>query len=305
MRQDVHDTLASEFNTYRIVRQLHNVPPHEVYEVYVNGRHAVYKSDTGPTGNAATEGRVIAFLGEQTSTAVPRILLVGDDYYVATWQPNAPTSDEGEEVDEMWAFAAGRGIATLHNETDLLIDEYGQFRPQNSNIAIDGYDDWHTAAIAYVRRYRSVPDRHGYTDTVDAVIDFLNNRSDRFEGAGRPVCCHGWATPEHVTVMDGRVSCMVDFEHAIAAPGEFDYWRTVLPTFNHDTNGLEQTFREGYESVRSLPTGFERRKPFYELLNLIYYFESLYVQNQHGPEETAKRAEWIRNSVTKTLDDLS
>ena len=305
MRQDVHDTLASEFNTHRIVRQLHDVPPHEVYEVYVNGQHAVYKSDTGSTGNAATEGRVIAFIGEQTSVAVPRILLVGNDHYVAAWHSSAPEPDKREKVDERWAFVAGRGIATLHNETDLLIDEYGQFHPHNSDIAIAGYDDWHAAAIAYVRRYRSAPDRHGHADIVDAVVDFLNDHSDLFEGAGSPVCCHGWATPEHVTVMDDRVSCMVDFEHAIAAPGEFDYWRTVLPTFSHETNGLERTFREGYESIRSLPTGFKHRKPLYKLLNLIYYFESLYVQNQHRPEETAKRAEWIRDSVIETLDSLS
>lgn len=304
MKRDAHNTLTSEFETHRIVRQLHDVPPHEVYEVYVNGRRAVYKGNTGPTGNAATEGRVMALIGKQTSVAVPRILRVGDTHYVAAWHLDAPTPEEGEEFNETWAFVAGRGIATLHNETDQLIDEYGQFRLQNGDIAITGYDDWHAAAIAYLRRYRSVPNRHGYADVVDRVIDALNDRSDLFEGAGSPVCCHGWATPEHVSVVDNRVGCMVDFEHAIAAPGEFDYWRTVLPTFSHDTNGLKRVFREGYESVRSLPAGFKRRKPLYVLLNLIYYFESLYVQDQHGPEETAKRAEGIRESVIETLDGV-
>ncbi|WP_185715673.1 phosphotransferase [Halocatena pleomorpha] len=139
-----------------------------------------------------------------------------------------PPVDTGRDTDETWAFAAGRGLATLHAETDRLIDTYGQFQPQSGELAITEAGDWHTAAIAYVRRHRSVPDQHGHADIVDTVIDVLTDHSDLFEGAGNPVCCHGWATSEHVSVTDDRVSCMIDFEHALAAPGEFDYWRTVL-----------------------------------------------------------------------------
>jgi hypothetical protein len=305
MRRDVHDALASAFDTRRIVRQLHDVPPHEVYEIYVNGQHAVYKGDIGPTGNAATEGSVIAFVDAQTSVAVPRMLEVGDAHYIAAWHPDAPPSDKGGEVDETWASVAGRGLAILHDETDRLIDTYGQFQPRNSDISITGDDDWHTAAIEYVRHHRAVPDRHGHGDIVDTVIEFLTEHPNLFAGAGSPVCCHGWATPEHVSVTDDQVSCMVDFEHAIAAPGEFDYWRTVLPTFMHDTTDLEQTFRDGYESIRPFPAGFERRKPFYMLLHLIYFFESLYVQDQHGPEETADRAKWIRDEIIEIVDSHS
>ncbi|WP_185715674.1 hypothetical protein [Halocatena pleomorpha] len=94
MRHTVHDTFAAAFESYSIVRQLHDVPPHEVYEVTVNGHRAVYKGDTGPTGNAAIEVRVAAFIGEQTSVPVPRILLVGDDHFVAAWHPDAPQSTQ-------------------------------------------------------------------------------------------------------------------------------------------------------------------------------------------------------------------
>lgn len=305
MKHDAHDALASEFDTHRIVRQLRDVPPHEVYEVHVNGRRAVYKRDIGPTGNAATEGRVTAFIGEQTSVPVPRVLRVGDDYYVAAWHLDAPAPNEGRDIDETWAFAAGRGMATLHNETGQFIDQYGQFRLQNDGIPTAEHDDWYAAALAYVRRHRSVPDQHGHADIVDAVLEFLTERSDLFEEAGDPVCCHGWATPEHVTVRDDRVRCIVDFEHTIAAPGEFDYWRTALPTFSQDTNELKGVFRDGYESIRSLPASFARRRPLYVLLNSIYYFESLYVQDQHGPEKKAERAEWFRDSISETLESLS
>lgn len=203
-----------------------------------------------------------------------------------------------------WAYAAGRGLATLHNETSPLLEKYGQFRPQNSGITVDGYDEWHIAALNYVRNYRPTLARYGHADIADLVIEFLNDHPDAFAGVDGPVCCHGWATPEHVSVIDGEVACMVDFEHAIAAPGEFDYWRTVLPTFDFGDSS-EQAFRKGYESIRSLPEGLLQRKPLYVILDTVYYFESLYVQNQHSPEETAERAEWLRRRVIETVDELT
>ncbi len=305
MNSDVHDALASRFTNHSIVRQLHDVPPHEVYEVRVEGRRAVCKIDVGPTGNAAIEGRVTRRIGDRTTVPVPEILHVGDDYYVAAWHPSAPAPDEGRVVDETWARAAGRGLATLHDESARLVSEYGQFRFRNGELGVAGHDDWHAAAIAYVRRYRPTLTRYGHADVAAAVVDFLHEHPNVFDGADGPVCCHGWATPDHVAVGDDGVTCIVDFEHTMAAPSEFDYWRTVLPTFGDDDESALRTFREEYESVRTLPAGFERRRPFYLLLNEVYYFESLYVQNHGQSESTTARAEWFRNSVFEKLDRLS
>lgn len=305
MRTTIEKRLNKDFASHRIVRQLQDVPPHEVYEVSVDGQRAVYKGDTGPTGSAGIEGCVIAFVGQQTSVPVPEILLTEDDYYVAAWHPDAPTLNESQSGDERWAYAAGRELATLHTETATVIERYGQFRPLNGSITISGDEDWHTAALDYVRCHRPVLARYGHAGVADAVIDLLCKHPDIFENIDGPVCCHGWATPEHVAVVDDRVACMVDFEHAIAAPGEFDYWRTTMPTFYSESENTERASRDGYESIRSFPRGFDDRKPVYVVLNLIYYFESLYVQDQHGPKETAERAEMLRDSVTETLEKLS
>lgn len=308
MTDVIRDTLDTQFETYSIVRQLHDVPPHEVYEVTVDGRPAVCKVDTGETGSAGMEGRVTAFVAERTTLPVPGVLAVGEEYYVAEWHPDAPEPDGTFEADEHWAEAAGRGLATLHEETATLLDQYGQFRPGNSagpdGISTTGHDGWHAAALEYVRQYRPTLARYGHDDIADAVLTVLEDHPDAFAGADGPVCCHGWATPEHVTVRDGDVACLVDFEHAIAAPGEFDYWRTVTPTFGPDTEAAKAAFREGYESVRPLPDGLDRRRPLYVVLNGVYYFESLYVQDQHTPEETERIAGRIRENVLDRLDDL-
>jgi len=302
--ETIHDRLEAAFVRYSVERQLNDVPPHEVYEVTVDGERAVCKVDTGPTGSAEVEGRVTAFVGERTSVPVPDILHVGEEHYVAAWHPAAPAPDDPTGAGETWASAAGRGLATLHEETEELFERYGRFEPHDGGVVPAGDRDWHAGALEYVERHRPVLETYGHADVADTVQGFLQERPDAFAGAGGPVCCHGWATPEHVAVRDGEVTCMVDFEHAIAAPGEFDYWRTSLPAFGPDTGAAGRSFRDGYESVRPLPANHSRRRPLYVLLNLVYYFESLYVQNQHGPAETAERAEGLRNAVMETIEEF-
>ncbi|MDS0298747.1 aminoglycoside phosphotransferase family protein [Halogeometricum sp. S1BR25-6] len=307
MTRDARERLAKRFADYRIARRLHDVPPHEVYEIALDGRRAVYKGDIEPTGNAAVEGRIIDIVGRETAVPVPEIRHVGDDYYVATWHSGAPAPDASDEADEAWARAAGRGLATLHEETEPLVDGYGPFRAAGGSLRVETADDWHGAAVDDVRQRRSVLAEYGHADVADAVVGFLRDRPDAFDGAGDPVCCHGWWTPEHVAVSDRRVACVVDFEHATAAPGEWDYLRTVTPTFaarGEDATAARRAFRRGYESVRSLPPGFERRRQYYRLVNGVYYLQSLYVQDQHGSAATAERAKRFRARMFETMSEL-
>jgi hypothetical protein len=304
MKRSPTERLETQFDSYDVLRQLHNVPPHEVYEITVNGQHAIYKGNTGPTGKAGIEGRVMAFVGEHTSIPVPETVLVENEFYVATWHDDAPSPETEHHADEDWARAAGRGLARLHDETAPFVDLYGTFRPDDG-LRTGTHDRWHAAALEYVRNRRPVLARYGHADMADMVLEYLDAHPDAFAGTDRPVCCHGWATPEHVSVADGEVACMIDFEHAIAAPGEYDYWRTVFPLFGSEGSDAQNVFRAGYESVRCLPDGIQRRRPLYALLNGVYYFESLYVQNQHGSEETEDRAERLRTDITEILDRLS
>jgi len=293
--------LAARFDSHSIERRLHDVPPHEVFEVTVDGQRAVFKRDTGPTGKAGVEGRVTAFVGERTSVPVPEVLTVGDDWYLAAWHPNAPEPDVGGDPDETWARAAGRGLATLHAETAEHVDAYGRFRPDGDGVRVDGGDGWREAVMAYVGRRRSVLDDYGHADVADAVLDHLREHPGALSGASDPVLCHGRWTPEHAPVAADEVACVVDFEHALAAPGEYDYWRTVVPTF--DDGPAHEAFREGYESVRALPDDLAARRPLYLALLGVYYVESLYVQDRHDPAATDQRASALRDLVFGALGE--
>lgn len=307
MRNDATIRLEERFDEYEIIRLLHDIPPHEVWEVAVAGRRVVLKFDTGPTGSAGVEGRVLAFVEAQTSVPVPAVLAVGGDFYVAAWHPDAPAPDTGPEADETWAKAAGRGLATLHTETAPHVDSFGRFTLDlnRDRLVVDGHDAWHPAAVDYVRRLAERLGEFGHADVATAALEHLHEHPDAFDGSGEPVLCHGWWTPEHVAVGDdtyteAAVQCVVDWEHAMAAPAEWDFWRTVLPTF--DGGDAQQAFRKGYESVRPLPDDLEDRRPMYLLLVWLYYFESLYLQAQHGEAETEKRAGVLRERVFEILD---
>lgn len=305
MQDSFRARVAARVDSLEIVRQLHDVPPHEVYEIRVDRRRAVLKRDAGPTGTAGIEGAVIEFVGGRTDVPVPEILLRTSDFYVADWHPQAPSPGEGATPDATWTRAAGQGLARLHEQTAPHLEGYGIFELEAGDLGIDDHPRWADAVQDYLGRRRRAIEPYGHADIADTVAEFLAARADRFEGTGEAVCCHGWATPDHIAVDAGEVACMVDFEHAIAAPGEFDIWRTLLPLFGPSPDGpAVRAFVEGYETVRRLPDGFERREPLYRLLNGVYYFESLYVQDQHDAEATAERAARLRTNITDLIDAL-
>jgi Ser/Thr protein kinase RdoA (MazF antagonist) len=302
MQQSARRALESAFDSVRIVRELHDVPPHAVFEVEVDGERAVYKYDVGPTGSAGVEGRVQALVHAETSVPVPRVLAHGADHYVAAWHPSAPAPNASTTAGRTWARAAGRALATLHDETASVVDGYGAFEPTADGVHSAGHETWSDAVLAYAARHRRAIAEYGYGSVVDDVLEYLHAHPKAFTDAGEAVCCHGWATPEHVAVENDAVACVVDFEHAIAAPPAFDYWRTVHPTFDDDAG--ERAFRDGYRSVRDLPPALDEREPLYALLNAVYYFESLHVQDQHDRHETARRARGLTAHVHDLLDSF-
>lgn len=301
---EVQARLASRFDDVEIGSQLHDVPPHEVWEVRVDGERAVCKYDTGPTGHAGVEGRVTGFVSGHTSVPVPAVLALGDDFFVAEWHPQAPAPGVERVVDTGWARAAGEGLATLHSDTDPHLDRYGRITLESTpeTIAVEGHESWHEAALDYLWRLESTLADYGHADIVTRTRECLAERPEVFAGAGPPVLCHGWWSPEHVAVQQDEVVCVVDFEHAIVAPAEWEYWRTVLPVF--DGGDPQDAFRAGYESVRPLPDGVEDRRQGFVLLHSLYFLESLFVQAQHDAAETAERAAWTREHIDELLTDL-
>jgi aminoglycoside phosphotransferase (APT) family kinase protein len=299
--RSVHDALAQQYDDFAVHRVLHEVPPHETYEVTVAGRRAVCKVATRPHGDPATEARVMAFVGRETSVPVPEVLAVGEGYFVAEWHPDA---SQAASLDGTKALAMGAGLATLHEETAGAFAASGRWTVGENGLTVRGRADWQAVVVDCLTDRRDYLETVGHADVADAVIDFLRAHPDSFDGAGEPILCHGNFLPDHVAVENGDLACVIDFEHALCGPAEYDCWRTLLPLSSNGDGDTVERFREGYESVRSLPPGFERRKDLYETVLTVSYLRSLYLQEQHDAEDTRKRAEWMREFVFDALDEL-
>jgi Ser/Thr protein kinase RdoA (MazF antagonist) len=326
MTQDVHTALASWFDRYEISRQLHDVPPHAVYEVTVDGRRAVCKVARGETADVGAEAAAIDHVDRHTDVPVPSVLAAHEDAFVATWL-DAIADDGGDPVDRddpADARTLGRGLARLHAATvdafprpgfPTLGSAWGpDDRPADgtgdAGLVVDDRADWHTVAREFLLDIRSYLATVGWADPADEVIALLDEYPDLFDGAGTPVLCHGNLHPEHAALRRGatesepepELAALVDFEHALVAPAEYDFWRAAIPVF-HDTNldrrATFADFREGYESVRSLPLGVERRREAWWLVVFVSFLLALDVQNDGiGPDER-ERAEGTAGLVSE------
>jgi Ser/Thr protein kinase RdoA (MazF antagonist) len=121
------------------------------------------------------------------------------------------------------------------------------------------------------------------------------------------VLAHGNYLPDHVGVTDEGVACVIDWEHALVAPAEYDYWRTTMPLFGGPDGDETQreAFRDGYESIRSLPSGLEDHVDVYRLVNAVSYLKSLHLQRQRRGQEKARLAVRFREAVSDAIDELS
>lgn len=303
MTRDIRDVLSQYSADHDVVERLHAVPPHEVWAVTLDGRRAVCKRATHPDGDPETEAVVIDHVDRDTSVPVPSILATGQDHFVAEWRDDAPSEAEAV-TDETTVRALARTMATLHRETTF--PAYGFPESGDGSITVDARGSWPAVVRAHLRDCRRYLDPLGYGEAAALVSDLLADRPALLAGRDDPVLCHGNLLPGHVATEDGHVTCVLDFEHALSGPPEYDYWRTVMPVFEAgvDPGVAESVFRRGYESVRPLPDGLDERRRIYRLVNLVSYLRALDLQNHGIGEAERARADDMAGTIRAGVEAL-
>ncbi|HKL27803.1 MAG TPA: aminoglycoside phosphotransferase family protein [Natrialbaceae archaeon] len=303
MQGTLHGTLARHADDHAVFGELHDVPPHRVYEVRLDGDPAILKVADGPRADPATEARVMEYVGEHTSIPVHEILAVGEDYYLAEWCDDLPGDDP--EVGETHVRTLGRTMAKLHAEAEF--DAPGRPRASGDSLTIDTRESWHAVVRDHLRDLRGPLADAGRAGIVDFAMEFLPDHPGILDDAGDPVLCHGTLLPDHLALdPDDRetVTGVIDFEHAIVGPPEYDYWRTALPLEANEGEWARSAFREGYAAVDPLPEDHDRHRLLYTSLVTLTYLESLYVQDQHDRRETERQANWMCEYVEDSLGEL-
>ncbi|ELZ01616.1 aminoglycoside phosphotransferase [Natrialba chahannaoensis JCM 10990] len=305
MNDQIEKIVAQCSTASSVIRELHDIPPYRVYEVELDTRRAVVKVDDHRRGHAADEGRVHEYVATETTASVPEVLAVGADHYITVWREEI--AHAATQIGSDWAHAAGVWMATLHDDTAGVFDGFGQLRNDGTGLSLAAHDTWADAVIERISHHRKYLATKGYADAADAVEAFFREHPHVFDAVGKPVLCHDDIHPEHLSRTSGGECIAIDFEHALVAPPEYDYWRTVMPYFEASDavdETVMQAFQDGYESVRPLPGGFEERRQRYRLLNWVAFLESLYLQQNVDPDKREEMGDWMRTRVYETLSEV-
>ena len=316
MYEELPTALTVQFDDVTVGETLHDVPPHRVFEVSVDGTRAVCKRSVESRATAGIEGRVMRYVGHETSVPVPELLAIGEDWYLAAWCADAPAEppDDEKRLERSWLRTAGRTLATLHADATfdrpglLAID--GNPTDSSTEIRVDAPPDgsWSEALDDLLAVYESSLRETRYRNSIATARTFLTDFADRFDVLGdrEPALLHGWFTPEHVAVSDGEPTCVLDFEHALVGSPEWDYWRTAVPLFVgpawEKPPDAEDIFRRAYESVRPLPAGFDDRADAYRAFVAASHLDSLATQRGID-EQTRELADFLAEYIVETLAD--
>ena len=243
----------------------------------------------------------------------PAVLAVGENHYVAEWLDGTPA--EGADVDELKAQTMGAGLATLHEETTF--DATGLPAAGEEGLVVDAHERWADTVRIFLEDLRGylADAKPRYEPVAEDVIAFVEDQPEAFEGPGDPVLCHGNYLPDHVGIdrqyaagadepAPDAVTSVIDFEHALVAPAEYDFWRSMYPIRESVNGPLATAFRDGYESVRPLPAGYGERETAFSLVILVEYFQSLFLQGNITGAEAERRGERMAEGITERLATL-
>jgi len=302
MTRDIHDVLESYASSYSVHRLLHDVPPHRVYEVTVDGVRAACKLARDSRAAPSVEGRVIEHVERETDVPVPHVLTVGDGYFLTEWCDDAP--DDQVSVTESEARALGASLGTLHTQTSF---ESTGLLGESSTLTVRAQDTWSETLGEILSGVHDDLAGTGYEDVSERALSFVDCHREFFDAAGDAVLIHGDFVPSHVTFDQGEVCRVVDWEHAIAGPGEYDFARTELHVFDNPARENERhrdAFRAGYESVRELPSGSELRRRAYKALIFAFDIRQGFVQDQRTSEERERFNDRFRDLAFRIIDDV-
>jgi len=308
MKRDIHDVLESCASNYRVYDLLNDVPPHLVYEVEIDGVRAVCKLAAQERATPAVEGRVLEYVESATTVPVPHVLAVGDGYFLTEWCAAAP--QEQVSVTESQAHVLGVCLATLHSQTTF--ENTGLFEAADE-LTVEEQNSWSETLVRIMSHVHDDLAGTGYRDVSERALAFIEDHRTFFDEHDSAVLVHGDFVPSHLSFDDGDVSCVVDWEHAIAGPGEFDYARCDLHIFGdpvRKSGQYREAFQSGYRSVRELPPCSELRRRAYKALIFTYDIRQGFVQNQRDESEIRNRSDSFRGyvfdileSVAETLDE--
>jgi Ser/Thr protein kinase RdoA (MazF antagonist) len=306
----VRDALRTHGESCEIERELPSRDPNRVYEVRLDGRRAVCKLGDGPDAYVGRHAFVARHVSKQTQTPTPRVLGVGEEYALFAWADGtAYEADAPRKLRKRRLWNAGATLANLHEETGF--DGHGYLHARNGELELDAEGGWPAMLESIVAGWTDDLRGTRFESDGDALLGLVRDHADVFDAAAGPDLVHGDYQPGNVRFDGEEVVGVLDWEFSLAGAGEFDLVRAEQEFFDwHDApegdssdrsdDDLREALLEGYESVRTLPAGFEGRREAYRAtlkLDPMRFFDDWKDQVEDPDAMAESMSAFVRESV--------
>jgi Ser/Thr protein kinase RdoA (MazF antagonist) len=184
------------------------------------------------------------------------------DFIILTRLPGRNLAAYGRELTPPQihdlAWEAGKCLARLHA---ITFPAFGKLREQRA----PRFHTWPEYFDDYAQRYLNEAERYGLLDDpLRTRLDgALHRAHDLLTDVTQGVLIHSDYHYENILHVAGRLTGILDFEWALSGDPTYDFMSADMR--EAQIPGSEAAFREGYQSVRCLDVGHERRLALYRL----------------------------------------
>ena len=147
-------------------------------------------------------------------------------------------------------------------------------------------------------RLSAVSSRTKFSDLAEPIAAWFAGHDGLLDDTITPRILHMDLHRSNILVSAEQITGIVDVEESVIGHNEYDLMRLELAHFGDGEDALREAFFHGYGAHMTLDTGYDRRRPFYEMSRMLVGLRCLALFGSSGPEETRR----VRTRVYELLD---
>lgn len=155
---------------------------------------------------------------------------------------------------------------------------------------IGPFTSWRGMHREIVRGRLAFLSRAEFHDLTKPIGTWFDSHESLLDYPITPRLLHMDLHRSNILVADDRITGVIDVEEAIIGHNEYDLMRTELAHFGDGEDALREVFFEGYNAHITLDTGYESRRPFYEMSRTLVGLRCLVVFGSSDPAEETRQA---------------
>ena len=205
----------------------------------------------------------------------------------------------GDFLGRMHSLTFEQSGDVAEREGEIVVGPAHELAGEAGSANIGPFTTWREMHREIVRGRLAFLSGTEFHDLIGPVGAWFDSHESLLDYAVTPRLLHMDLHRSNILVAGGRVTGIIDVEEAAIGHNEDDLMRTELAHFRDGEDALREAFFEGYNAHITRDTGYESRRPFYEMSRTLVGLRCLVVFGSSDPTEETRRA---RMRVYELLD---